>query len=169
MFRGAVAGQSAPGSSAAHMFDMCQNGAHPLRCLELTSSASVTAHVVLFSHVTNPGTRFALATHSSAHTRSAAPTLLSVELRGMWRRAMCYSSIPNEALLRRRWHRFIFLSCSPAVAAVPVKIVRKPNLQEPEKSPVKMNFTNFIFKQFLCTMVLLISHTITRDNIIKRL
>lgn len=79
MFRGPVSGQSAPGFSAAHaMFDMCQNRAHLLSCLELTSSASVTAHVVLFSHVTNPDTRFALATHSSAHTRSAAPTLCSL-------------------------------------------------------------------------------------------
>lgn len=99
------------------------------------------------------------------HTFCSTDTQLCVELRGMWRRAKCYSSSPKEALLRRRWHGFIFLSCSAAVAAVPVKIVRKPNLQEPEK----INFTNFIFKQFLCTMVLLISHTITRDDIIKRL
>lgn len=90
MFRTAGPGQSALRFSAAlAMSDRCHNRAHPVRCFELTTSASVAApppaHVVLLSHVTKPGARIALATHPSAHTRSASP--LGVELRGMWRRA----------------------------------------------------------------------------------
>lgn len=102
-------------------------------------------HLTLFlSHVTNRGTRITLATHS-AHTRSASPTRCSVQswegCGGGPRSWNCYSSNPNEAALLRWWHKFIFFcGCGTSV-----KIVWKTNLKETAESPMKINFTNFIF------------------------
>lgn len=136
----AASGRSALGS------DTCQNRAHLRRCAPVPLPLSPSCHLALFQcHVTNGGTRITLATHVSAHTRSTSATCCSVwSLEGCGggpRSRNCYSSNTVEAVLLRLWHKFIFY-CGCAGS---VNIMRKTNLKETAESPVKMNFTNFIY------------------------